>query len=136
MDVVVAEFESTSRMPPMASPSGDVLVVVFLAREMKASRVLPVVGALIAPTMPEDVVSETILNKIVKARCTQLTVVSNCLAAVEPDWLRVVYDNREAGSGKSVLGWDKAREEAAAKRMTGIGKGGLNDRMILHSVLT
>lgn len=45
---------ATFRMPPSgADPGGDVLVVAFLASKAKAASVLPVVGALIAATMPD-----------------------------------------------------------------------------------
>jgi len=41
------------KVPPTGPPGGEVEVVAFLARVMNASRVLPVVGALMAPTMPD-----------------------------------------------------------------------------------
>lgn len=42
-----------ARMPPKpGATSGDVLVLALAASAMKASRVFPVVGALIAPTIP------------------------------------------------------------------------------------
>lgn len=41
------------RTPPTGLNGGEVLSVAFFARRIKASRVLPVVGALIAPTIPD-----------------------------------------------------------------------------------
>lgn len=40
------------KIPPTAPPGGEVEAVAFLARSAKASKVLPVDGALIAATMP------------------------------------------------------------------------------------
>ncbi len=40
------------RIPPTAPPEGEVERVAFWARALKASRVLPVAGALMAVTMP------------------------------------------------------------------------------------
>lgn len=44
-------FERT-KVPPTGVLPGEVEVVAFLANFVKASSVLPVLGALIAPTMP------------------------------------------------------------------------------------
>jgi hypothetical protein len=52
---IILELESTLRTPPTALPGGDVLAVVFSARVMKASSVFPEEGALIAPTMPVNI---------------------------------------------------------------------------------
>lgn len=43
---------ATLSTPPTAPPGGAVDCVAFEASWMKASRVLPVVGALMDPTMP------------------------------------------------------------------------------------
>ena len=43
---------------------------------------------------------------------TGLAVVASCLAAVKPDWLCVIHNDREACSGGRVFSWDKAGEEA------------------------
>lgn len=57
--VVEAEPDSelapaSFKIPPMAAPpGGEVEAVAFLARSLKASKVLPVVGALIEATMPD-----------------------------------------------------------------------------------
>jgi hypothetical protein len=46
------EFELRFRTPPTAPPGGEVDVVAFFARAVNAANVLPLLGALIAPTMP------------------------------------------------------------------------------------
>jgi hypothetical protein len=46
------EIELTFRIPPTAPPGGEVDVVAVLARLIKLSKVFPLVGALIAPTIP------------------------------------------------------------------------------------
>jgi len=53
VEFVVVELLETERIPPTAPPGGEVLVVAFLARAVNAARVFPVVGALIAATMPD-----------------------------------------------------------------------------------
>ncbi len=48
------EAPASFNIPPMAAPpGGEVEAVAFLARSLKASKVLPVVGALIDATMPD-----------------------------------------------------------------------------------
>lgn len=49
---VIVELLFVLRMPPTGPVGGEVLVLAFLARRTKASKVLPVVGALMAPTIP------------------------------------------------------------------------------------
>lgn len=49
----VVEFELTLRIPPTAPPGGEVDVVAFFARAANFSKVFPLVGALMAPTMPD-----------------------------------------------------------------------------------
>lgn len=46
------EFELAFRTPPTAPPGGEVDVVAFFARAANLSKVFPVAGALIAPTIP------------------------------------------------------------------------------------
>ena len=48
----VVEFELTCKVPPTAPPGGEVDVVAFFARAANFSKVFPLVGALMAPTMP------------------------------------------------------------------------------------
>jgi len=52
LDVRVVLLFPTWRTPPAAPPDGKVDWEALAARRMNASRVLPVVGALIAPTIP------------------------------------------------------------------------------------
>jgi len=58
-------------------------------------------------------------------------VVPHSLTAVEPYRLCVVDDDREAGSGRRVFGWDKTGEETAFERMAGVCKTRLGDSVIL-----
>jgi hypothetical protein len=50
---VEVPFPPLFNTPPLGPPSGEVDVVAFLALRVKAPRVLPVLGALIAATMPD-----------------------------------------------------------------------------------
>ena len=58
-------------------------------------------------------------------------MIASCLSAIEPDRLGVVDDDREAGSGGRVFGWDETGEEAAFERMAGVGEARLSDCVIL-----
>ncbi len=52
--VFVSSLPLMAKMPPRGTVSGgEVEVVAFLARAVKAASVLPVVGALMAATMPD-----------------------------------------------------------------------------------
>ncbi len=52
--VVVSSEPLTAKIPPSGTVSGgEVEVVAFLARAVKAASVLPVAGALMAATMPD-----------------------------------------------------------------------------------
>jgi hypothetical protein len=53
---VLVELRLTFRTPPMAPPGGEVLAVEFWTRVIKASSVVSVEGALIAPTIPVNTV--------------------------------------------------------------------------------
>jgi hypothetical protein len=66
-----------------------------------------------------------------RGRRTGLTVVAKSLAAVEPDWLCIVDNDREACSGRRVFGWDEIREEAASERMAGVAERGLSNGVVL-----
>jgi hypothetical protein len=52
--VFVSSVPLTAKIPPSGTVSGgEVEAVAFLARAVKAARVLPVAGALMAATMPD-----------------------------------------------------------------------------------
>jgi hypothetical protein len=53
---VLVELRLTFRTPPMAPPGGEVRGVEFWTRVIKASSVVPVEDALIAPTIPVNTV--------------------------------------------------------------------------------
>ena len=63
---------------------------------------------------------------------TGLAVVASSLAAVKPDWLCVIHNDREACSRRRVFCWDETREEAACERVAGIREGRLSDSMVLR----
>lgn len=53
VEEVVALVAANCKMPPIAPPGGEDESVAFLARDSNATRVLPDVGALMEPTMPD-----------------------------------------------------------------------------------